>query len=443
MRIAAVIHQFPPDFTTGTEILCLRTAQALAHRGHDVRVFAADPRRPAGTPAHAETVQGISVQRIGTARPRRLLLARRMAEEFSNPAAQARLTGGLRAFAPDVIHLYHSLGFGLEAAPALAAVAPLIATVTDFHLACPMLTAAFEDGSTCAGPDSDGANCIAHLQRRERERLAGAGGIKRAGLALREALRRLPGADTAGRLRSSIAGRMEAAARALAAIDLTLVGPPRLYDMLRRWPGPRELFGHQAPPVAVPDRQVGTSLCAGYFSSISPHKGLHVLLDAIANIPQDTGMTFTICGPPGPDAAYVRGMAARAAADPRIDFKPGVPHERIGEEMGKADIVVVPSLWDENNPLVLLDALEAGRYVVASASTGMVGTLDEPRGGRSFPAGDAASLARILLELNRDPEPVQEARRHPVRRSQFAGYIDAIEARYAAVRERRLAAGAA
>jgi len=217
-----------------------------------------------------------------------------------------------------------------------------------------------------------------------------------------------------------------------------MIGPPRLYAMVADRPRVRvELFGHAAPPIAIPHRPVGAALCAGFFSSISPHKGLHVLLDAISNIPQETGMTFTVCGPPGPDASYVREMTARMAGDARIAFKPGVPHDEIGAEMAKADVVVVPSLWDENNPLVLLDALEAGRYVVASSSPGMIDAIDPPHGGVCVPPGEAGDLADALLRLARDPAPIRAVRERPVRRPQFDRYIEAIEARYAAALEQR------
>ena len=61
MRIAALVHQFPPDFQTGTEILCLRTMQALAGKGHEVRVLAADPLQPAGRAVREDRVEGVAV----------------------------------------------------------------------------------------------------------------------------------------------------------------------------------------------------------------------------------------------------------------------------------------------------------------------------------------------------------------------------------------------
>ncbi|MCC6918723.1 MAG: glycosyltransferase [Alphaproteobacteria bacterium] len=434
MRIGAVVHQFPPDATTGTEILCLRSAQAMIARGHDVRVFSGDRSTPSGAPPRAETVEGVDVRRIGSRRPPRLLLARRIAEEFSNPPAARHLIAALRAFAPDVIHLYHAQQFGLAVVPELAHIAPVLSTVTDFHLVCPLVTAALEDGSPCDGPGPDGAACVAHLRRRETARLGTERGAGRAALAVREHIRRLPAADTPGRLAQAMAARLRASEAALAAISLTLVGPPRLYDMLKDGFGARvQAFGHAAPPLDVPARAVGTPLNVGYFSSLSHHKGLHVLLDAIALIPQDVPMTFTICGPPGPDANYVRAMTTRAAADRRVTLSHGVPHHRMGEALGAADIVVIPSLWDENNPLVLLDALEAGRYVVASAAPGMRDELGEPRGGVSVPAGNAQALAAALRALADDPSAVLCARAQPVRTSMFPQYIDAIEAHYAAL----------
>ena len=433
MKIAAVIHQFPPDFETGTEVLCLASMQALAARGHDVRVFAADPHRPAGEAPRSERVGGIAVVRIPTRMPRRLTLARRLADEFSNPAAEAILLRGVAAFAPDVIHGYQALQLGLAALPRLAEIAPLALTATDFHLACPSVTGAFEDGRPCPGPQADGEACLRHIEEREMTRVAAVTGWRGLALRLRAGLARLvPGLDSRRRRQRAVQARQAASRAALQAASAIFAGGARIRDMLVRAgasPVAAEIFAHAAPPVAVPARPVGAALNVAFFGTLSPHKGPHVLLDAIHLLATEPRLTFTVCGPPGPDTAYAQEIVARCAELRRTTYRPAVAHAAFGDLMGTADIVVIPSLWEENRPLTLLTALEAGRYTVTSDQPGLAAELHD--GGETFPAGDAGALAAILLRLAADPGPVHAVRRNPVRRPAFAPYIEALERRLA------------
>jgi glycosyltransferase involved in cell wall biosynthesis len=446
MKIAATVHQFPPGFETGTEILCLRTAQALKARGHTLRVFTADPTLNAGRPPRLDRVEDIEVVRIPSRRPRRVTLTRRLSDEFQNPAAQRWLLDSLRSFRPDLIHGYQAQQLGLAVLPELAGLAPLVLTATDFHLACPLATAAYEDGSVCDGPRADGTNCLAHVEAREARRLEAARRTARIVLKARTYAGQLAlTMDNTARRRAMARARYLASEAALASASLILAGSARIRDMLVRsgaHPDCAEVLPHAAPPTHVPDKVAGGPLHVSFLGTIAPHKGPHVLLDAIARIPRDANVVFTICGPAGPDAAYTNGIARRASSDPRITLLPPVPNARFGQLIGDADVVVVPSLWDENSPLTLLTALEAGRFVVTSDTPGLAADVKAPDGGDVFAAGDDGALADIITKLASDRSRINEVRRTPVRRPAFASYIDALELRYEqALARRAVAAG--
>ena len=425
MRIAAIVHQFPPHFETGTEILCLRTMQAHAARGHQLRVFAADPLRPAGAPPREETVDGVAVTFIATAWPRRLALAARLGDEFANPKAEAALIEGLRRFAPEAIHVFHLRQWGLAAAPALAAIAPTVMTATDFHLACPQAIGGYEDGRPCAGPEAEGGNCLAHAEALEEARAR-----RSPAIALRGILSRLtPGLDGRQERAAAAWARREASARALRSAARLLAGSVRIRAMLlAAGARPERLFlePHGAPPLDIPARDMGPVPVAAFFGTLARHKGAHVFLDALARLPADLPLRAIIAGPPGPDAAYADDIARRAAADPRIEMRPPAANAAFGALLSEADIVVLPSLWDENRPLTLLNALEAGRYAVASDVPGLAAEITPGRTGALFPPGDADALAAILTRLAEAPEPVRAARAHP-RPSAFGAYVDAVE----------------
>ena len=69
--------------------------------------------------------------------------------------------------------------------------------------------------------------------------------------------------------------------------------------------------------------------------------------------------------------------------------------------MAAADVVVLPSMW-EGQPLVLQEALRAGRPLVASRAGGIPDLTGED-GALLVPPGDATALAGAVLSILDDP----------------------------------------
>jgi glycosyltransferase involved in cell wall biosynthesis len=74
------------------------------------------------------------------------------------------------------------------------------------------------------------------------------------------------------------------------------------------------------------------------------------------------------------------------------------------EVMDGLDLLVIPSRWYENSPLVLLYALATHTPVVVSDVAGMTEFVEEGNSGFSFRRGSVDDLARVLSEvvLDRD-----------------------------------------
>jgi len=66
------------------------------------------------------------------------------------------------------------------------------------------------------------------------------------------------------------------------------------------------------------------------------------------------------------------------------------------------DVVVVPSLWYENAPLVISEAFASRLPVVASRLGGMAEMVHDGVDGMLFEPGDSKDLARVLGRLARD-----------------------------------------
>jgi glycosyltransferase involved in cell wall biosynthesis len=99
--------------------------------------------------------------------------------------------------------------------------------------------------------------------------------------------------------------------------------------------------------------------------------------------------------------------------------------------------LVVPSLWYENSPNVILEAFAHGTPVIASNHGGLSELVQDGRNGLLFPPGDAASLGRQLQQLLDEPDLLPRLRLGipPVR--SMAEELDALEELYRSVLSRR------
>ncbi|MBM3431796.1 MAG: glycosyltransferase family 4 protein [Bacteroidetes bacterium] len=90
-----------------------------------------------------------------------------------------------------------------------------------------------------------------------------------------------------------------------------------------------------------------------------------------------------------------------------VEFIDAVPLQEVPTVLSRASVAVFPSLW-ENFPNVCLEAMAAGRAIVASRGGGMVDMLTPNSGGVFVDPEDPRSIADGLLELFRDPARIRE-----------------------------------
>ena len=74
--------------------------------------------------------------------------------------------------------------------------------------------------------------------------------------------------------------------------------------------------------------------------------------------------------------------------------------------MRSVDVVLVPSLWWENSPLVIQEALRNRRPVICSDIGGMAEKVRDGIDGFHFPVGNVAALAALLRRLAEDRKPL-------------------------------------
>ena len=100
-----------------------------------------------------------------------------------------------------------------------------------------------------------------------------------------------------------------------------------------------------------------------FLGALTIHKGPLVLLDAFEqatpSLPNWAGLVIAGSGPLEDE------IASRAARQPRISYAGQLDPEQRDGLLVDASVLVIPSTWPENSPLVFFEALAAGVPVIA------------------------------------------------------------------------------
>jgi glycosyltransferase involved in cell wall biosynthesis len=159
-------------------------------------------------------------------------------------------------------------------------------------------------------------------------------------------------------------------------------------------------------PLTSPPNEVFTLAYAG---QLIPEKGILTLLQAV-RLMRDRGQParLRIAGE-GPQATELRQFCTDHGLGAQVDFLGQI--DWMERFFCEADVVVVPSEWEEAFGFVAAEAAACGACVAVSSAGALpevIGTGGEA--GVIFARGDANDLARQLVELKADP-----ARRHRMR----------------------------
>jgi glycosyltransferase involved in cell wall biosynthesis len=131
-------------------------------------------------------------------------------------------------------------------------------------------------------------------------------------------------------------------------------------------------------------------------SRLHAKKGLDILLQALAELP---GCVSWIAGD-GPLEDELKALAGRLGLVERVRFL-GWRSDR-GALLAAADICVLPSRYEPFGT-VMLEAWAAGTPLVAAASQGPAGLLDDGRNGLLVAVDDVAALSRAIRRLAAEP----------------------------------------
>lgn len=161
------------------------------------------------------------------------------------------------------------------------------------------------------------------------------------------------------------------------------------------------------PPPPRPLGESGRRSSFGFFGQIIPYKGLVELLTAFEYLSQfppalTEGIRLAVNGAipeQNPRAFVERVRELFGRTRQRVHFAGPYRHEDLHRLMAAVDWVVVPSLWWENSPMVIEEALAHRRPVICSNIGGMAEKVRWGKDGLHFAVGNPFELANLIVQL--------------------------------------------
>ncbi len=423
MRIVLTAHQFLPEYSTGTEIITLGVARELIRRGHTVTVFTGFPAKvmlPDEERFDRYTYEGIPVERFLHAHVPMGGQDNIVQAEYDNQLFYRAFKKFLQQYNPDLVHFFH---LGRLSASAIDACCelhiPTCFTATDFWLICPTNQLRLPDNTLCCGPDRVASNCVRHMAEITQPP------------AIQDKIRRTPAwlfrlavwsiqknwvTKPAGYTNwiKALANRRPHLLDRMNKLDRVLAPSHIMLDMLKRnGMNPDRLiylpYGIDLRHLPrITRRGQEPTLRIGFIGTLYEHKGCHVVIQAIRSLPADLPIELVVYGKLEEFPAYTEKLRNLAGDDPRIQFKGSFVNGQIGNILSTLDLIVCASIWYENTPLVIYEAMAAGCPVIASDLGGMSESVNNGVNGLLFPAGDSAALAERVSRLAKDRALLQK-----------------------------------
>lgn len=417
MRVLFVVHGFPPRAAGGTEIYTHDLARVLRDRfADDVCVFTreSDLERP-DYAVRRERRDGIEIASVNNT----FRACRSLEDSYRHDRLRRIGASFIAEIRPDIAHIHHLTCLATNLVEELAARRiPIVFTLNDYWLLCHRGQLLDVDDRRCAGPSADGcARCLGGLVA---PRAAGW-----AAPFWRAIERRMPRdrADSLHAWSRSAATAIGGTASARRAAVVRLDHMRSLVPMVSQFLAPSRTLAERFLDFGVPadrllhqeqgvderrlravTRRPGDRLRLGFLGSLMISKAPHVLLEAVADLPEDA-VSVHLHGAVTPyhgDDRY-RSRLEPLLGRSNVHHAGPIPHERVAEAFAAIDALVVPSIWIENAPFVIREAFAAGVPVLASNLGGMAELVAHERGGLLFEAGNADDLRRAIRRLLDEP----------------------------------------
>ncbi|SFM30761.1 glycosyltransferase family 4 protein [Methanolobus profundi] len=363
-----VIHGFPPFYMAGSEVYTYNLCQELT-KNNEVYVFTRieNPYEDPYT-YYDEDYHGLKVRRVN-----KPLRDYTLTDKYLDPKIDAVFETFLEEIKPDVVHIGHLSHLSTNL-PEIARKkgCPVIYTLHDFWLKCYRGQLIKPDLQICSDPSDE--NCLDCVKRTFKDKWD----IEDVKVYRKH---------------------MDAV---ISQIDLLLSPSHFLLDFYKNnGVDDKKLvfskYGFNKSIILPKKRNYenDSKISFGFMGRVIPVKGIKILLEAFRELERSE---LHIFGSVGGQKVFLEKYV-----DENIFFDGSFDNWEINKVLEIIDVLVVPSIWYENSPLVIQEAFMAGIPVITSDIGGMAELVENGIDGFTFDTGNKDALKSIMKRIEDNP----------------------------------------
>jgi glycosyltransferase involved in cell wall biosynthesis/MoaA/NifB/PqqE/SkfB family radical SAM enzyme len=393
MKILQVIHGYPMRYNAGSEVYTQTLCHGLAAR-HQVHVFTR--QEDSFTPDYA------LCEEVEPDEPRvtlHVINLPRSRDRYRHQGIDQRFAELLERLKPDIVHIGHlnHLSTSLVTEAAYREI-PIVYTLHDYWVMCPrgQFMQMHPANSNELWAACDGQNDRKCAQRCYARYFSGAVEELEQDIAY---------------WTSWVKRRMLHIREMAELIDLFIAPSRYLYNRYRDEFGlpARKLvyldYGFDIERLRNRQRMTGEPFTFGYIGTHIPAKGIHHLIEAFGKVSGNA--ILRIWGRlRGQDSQALQNLANTLPSGKRerVEWLPEYRNQNIvADVFNRVDAIVVPSIWVENSPLVIHEALQARVPVITAEVGGMSEYIQHEVNGLLFQHRHPAALATQMQRVIDDP----------------------------------------
>ncbi len=375
LKILVVIHGFPPYYMAGSEIYTFNKCIELSKK-HDVLVFTRIEDEFQKPYKIIESVEnGMTIIRVN--KPSRDYTFR---SKYEDPKMSEIFRKYLKKLQPDIVHINHLSHLTIFIIDIIKEFnIPILFTLHDFWMMCIRGQLIRDDHTLCTGPNIEKcAECnMKYFTSKDQ-----------ANIEIQKWLKTI----------SEVNNK----------VDLFIAPSRFLRDMYISYGISKEKiiyidYGFNKDLMNKIRAKPSDKVRFGFLGRIIPVKGISHLIDAFNEV-NHAKAELNIYGKLPSSSIYLKDRCQNSA----IHFKGGYNYNDISKVLSNIDVLVAPSIWYENSPLVIHEAFIGGKPVITSNLGGMAELVEYKKNGLLFEHGNIEDLKEKLNIFIENPNLIKK-----------------------------------
>lgn len=442
MKVLHVLHGFPPATRLGTEIYTYVVCKELAKRNEIHVLYPVSENKRHGRSSFRRENLEIHELNIRSDLLWGISRATNFKSTYENKYVEKEFKRLIDTLRPDIIHFQHLINLSASL-PEIAKQRgiPTIVTLHDFWFICPLIQLLKPDFSLCDGPDNSGRNCF---QCWDSERAIVMSNLlykHHLGFIKPESI-----LSTIRRVRNPNYLFVERTAymKALLLAADRIIAPSKfLMDTFSKYGVPREKIVYidkgfdlrlleDFDSFRSPQNRHSGKLAFGFMGGIGIHKGFNILIDAFNKLKAED-VELKIYGNYDPLSKEFAAARSRIT-NPNVKFMGR--YDDVRQPYSEIDILIFPSIWYENRPLVLTESIITRTPVIAANLGSIPELIIDGVNGLLYEADNSQDLYNKIMMFVRNPELVERLKGSPGRIKTVQDEAEELESIYREVLHR-------